>query len=440
MAKKIIIILSVLFFASSCATIKPVPHTIYIENISPELATAMTLEERISAAEAWQSLKDGRLERAKKLLSKENASSPSYLAGSGYVDLILMNLEAAQLAFKQAIEKFPDLVTAYVGLAQVYEHQGRKDQAFIQYREILKRNPDNKWALARLDSSKRELISEGLTEARAFLSAGKYAEAKNSYLRILFFDPENTDAHLQLVRLYRREKDVKNALFHIKAAVDKQPGDRQVLTDYAELLYESGDYSQSLDIYEKLKELSPENKTVNNRIAELKEKLGLFELPAQFEAIPSLAILTREDLAALIFVKFKSFLDAEPKQTKILVDIATSWAQRLIVRVVSFDIMKSYENYTFQPRKPVNRAELAETANNIIAFLSRKGLKFMAILDPRRIQIADVPRESYYYQTIIQAVSYGVLELTPDARFEPERIVSGKEAIRMIDILTRLTK
>jgi hypothetical protein len=76
---------------------------------------------------------------------------------------------------------------------------------------------------------------------------------------------------------------------------------------------------------------------------------------------PPIMIVAVIDLAALIGVKFESFLDAPPTRTEILVDISLSWAQRYIVKVASLEIMNVYDNHTFQPRRIINRAELAET-------------------------------------------------------------------------------
>jgi hypothetical protein len=102
--------------------------------------------------------------------------------------------------------------------------------------------------------------------------------------------------------------------------------------------------------------------------------------------------------------------------------------------------MSIFDNHTFQPRRIINRAELAESLARLIDFLRRKGAKFVPLLDPRKIQIADVSPDSFFYQPILGVVSYQVMDLTPQRLFEPEKTVPGREAIRILDVVLGLAK
>lgn len=440
MVRKISAAAAAVILAASCATFKPTPPSAYIEDIPASFTTLMTLDQRIASTDAWKSLREGYTERAQKILTKETAANPAYSVGLGYVALINYDLQSAEYYFKESASKFPDMTPAYVGLAQVYEFYGRQDQAFVQYMETVKRSPDNAWAKARLEKARAGLLSSSMNEARAALAAGNLGEAKRGYLAALFYDPEHIDAHLQLARIYRQENDLKNTVFHLKEALSRKPDDKLVLTDYAEVLYQAGNYSQSLDSYEKLAELDKNNKQLASRIEELREKLGIFEIPSQFEGIAGLEALTREDLAALIAVRLKDHLGAEPDRTRVIVDIAASWAQKFIVRVASLDIMKIYDNYTFQPRRIINRAELAETLANLLDYLAAQKIILSPVIDPRRIRIADLAPESYYYRSVLRVVSYQILNLNSQFNFEPERTVSGREANRALEVIARLAR
>ncbi|HSA96478.1 MAG TPA: S-layer homology domain-containing protein, partial [Acidobacteriota bacterium] len=197
---------------------------------------------------------------------------------------------------------------------------------------------------------------------------------------------------------------------------------------------------QSLDVLEKLAAAAPRDATVGKRVEELKAKLGVYEIPSQYDAIPSLEAVTREDLAALIGVKFEDSLGAPGGRTEILVDIATSWAQRYIVGVASLDIIRASVNHTFQPRRIINRAELADAAVRLIGVLERGGARFVPLVESRRIQIADVAPDNPFYPSITKALSFQVMSLTPGRLFEPERTVSGEEAIRVLDLIHRLAR
>jgi len=102
--------------------------------------------------------------------------------------------------------------------------------------------------------------------------------------------------------------------------------------------------------------------------------------------------------------------------------------------------MGIYSNHTFQPKKTMNRAEIAETLSYFISYLEKKGFKFIQQIPPDKIGISDVSPQNYYYQTIVKMLSLGIMELTMDRAFQPDLTVSGEEAIKLLDILLALVK
>ena len=64
----------------------------------------------------------------------------------------------------------------------------------------------------------------------------------------------------------------------------------------------------------------------------------------------------------------------------------------------------------------------------------------MPIVETRRLQIADVTPDNSYYASITKALGYEIMTLTPERKFEPERTVSGEEAIRTLDIIQKLAR
>jgi len=442
--KKAIVTGLILLGSWACVTFAPAPPSFYIESIPPSVAGRLTLDQRIAADDAWTNLKQGRAEEARKTLLKLGQENPVYRAGLGYVALSLSDLASAEAYFKDSLEHYPDLTTANVGLVQIYETQGQKEQAFAQYREILKRDPENRWARPRFEALQSEMTKSLFDEAANAKAAGKTEEAKAALLKVLFYDPASAEANYLLGTIYLDENNTGKALLHFSSFLEKNTGNREqvrkALRALAENYYKNQELGRSLDAYEKLSELEPQDKTVSGRIEELKNKLGVFELPSQYGLIPSQEAIAREDLAALIAVKFKDFLDVPERQTQILVDISTSWAQKLIIKVASQNIMTAYDNHTFQPRRIINRADLAESLARLIDFLKRRGARLVPLLDSRKIQIADVSPDSFYFQPIVAVVSYQVMDLTPRRMFEPERTVPGREAIRILDIVLGLAK
>ena len=440
MVKRIAIVGLAVLAAWSCATLPPAPPAFYVEDLPADATTGLRLDDRIAAEDAWDALKAGRTQQARKSLMKLGTASPIRESGLAYVDLLDANIAAAEARFKSSLAADPGMVPSHVGLAQIYEARRERDKALAEYRAILQLDPGNRWAAPRFKALRGDLVKDSLAAARTALAAGNRETAKKDFLEVLAADPGSADAHLELARIYRQEKNKTEAVDHYKAALAAGVEDKAVLREYAEFLAESGELGQSLDVLEKLAAEAPKDATVGKRVEELKAKLGVYEIPSQYDAIPALESITREDLAALIGVKFEKDLQAPPARTEILVDIATSWAQRFIVQVASLGIIRASVNHTFQPRRIINRAELADAAVRLIAILQDRGARFVPLVETRRLQIADLTPDNPYYASITKALSFEIMTLTPDRRFEPERTVSGDEAIRTLDLIQKLAR
>ena len=424
----------------SCATLPTSPPAFFVGDIPSDVTTRLGLDDRIAVRDAWDALKTGRAKQARKLVSRLGGESPAYAVGLAYADLLLGDLAAAEEGFKSSLLSFPDMTPARIGLAQIYESRRESEKTLVEYREILKRDPDNRWTKPRFETLRDDLVKAAMADARIALAAGDREGAKREFLKVLFYGPETVEAHLDLARIYRQENNAPSALLHFKAALEARTTDQALLREYAEYLADSEELGQSLDVLEKLAALEPRDAAVGKRIEEIKAKLGIYELPSEYSEVPALEAVARQDLAALIGVKFGELLDSPGNRTEILVDISMSWAQRYIIKVASLGIMSVFDNHTFQPRRIINRAELADTAVRLIGVLQSRGAKFVPIVEARRIQATDVSADNYYRQAIIRALSFQVMTLTPERMFEPERTVPGNEAIRVMDLILGLAR
>jgi Tfp pilus assembly protein PilF len=441
MVKRIAAVGLALIGAWSCATVPPpAPPAFYVEDLPTDATTRLVLDDRIAAHDAWEALKTGRPDRARKYLMKLGTANPIREAGLAYADLLSGDLAAAEARFKSSIAGTPTMTPSRIGLAQIYESRRERDKTFNEYREILKIDPDNRWARPRFESLRDDLVRDATAAAREALVTGGRETAKREFLRVLFYAPGSTSAHLELARIYRQERDLPSALLHYRSALEAGSSDKVLLREYADVLAESGDLGQSLEVLERLAEAEPGDAALAKRIEELKSNLGVYELPSEYAEIAGLDAITRQDMAALIGIKFSEFLDAPARRTEILVDIGLSWAQRYIVKVASLEIMPAFENHTFQPRRIINRAELADAAVRLIGVLQSRGTRFVPLVDMRRLQIADVSPDNIYYEAVTRALSYQIMTLTPERLFDPERTVSGEEAIRVLDIVLRLVQ
>lgn len=434
----LIILLSLLYW--SCATYQPPPPNLYTGELPQSIVTNLSLDERILVEDAWKSIRLGNTKNAQKIVERLGTANSFYYVGMGYVAYLLGESQTAEQYFKASLSYFPDVELAHFGLAQIYQDSNKVDNAFSEYREILKNNPDNPWAKPRYEEIKGRKTTESLTEAKAFLRAGDGENSKESFLRALYYSPDSTEAHLALGKIYRDEASFQNALLHMKAASAEEAENMDILKEYADTLFQAGELKNSLGIYEDLLENEPGNQEIRDRLETIKNRLGIFELPSQYNAIQSTESVTKEDVAALLSVKYKDIIDEQSGKPPIIIDISTSWATRFILHTASLGILDVYPNHTFQPKKLITRAEMAEILFRLIEHLKRKGYNFIQQIPPNRIQISDVSPSNYYYRPILLLVSYDIMTLSQDRVFHPDQAVSGREATRLMDLILALIK
>jgi tetratricopeptide (TPR) repeat protein len=440
MRKSILLIALILGGLAACMTGPIVRPNIYIEPPSPGAAASLTLDERIAVQDAWTALREGRTDKARRLFAKLRQDNPFVAAGLGYLAVIDENLPAAEDYLQRSLELQPEMIVAYLGLGQVYQKTGQNEQAHRMYLETLKRDPENAFARKNAGALAETLTDAAMAEAERAAAAGETEKSKSAYLQALEYSPRLKDAHTALARLFIKEKDFHSAYLHMKAAGDERAEDVGLLRDFADALYKSGQWSRSLEIYEQIVTLAPQEKAAKDRIEQIKNRLGVVDLPDQFAAIASAPSLAKEDAAALIGVQFREILaDLNPK-TPVIVDITTSWAQRYIVKVAALGILEVYSNHTFQPKKTLNRAEFAETLSRLIEVLKKNGSKLLPQISLDRIRIADVPQEHFYFMPVAQSIAYGLMELAPDRTFKPELAVTGRDAVRILDLLAGLVR
>jgi len=428
------------FLLGACATYQPPPPTLYVGNLPQSLVTELTLDERIVIEDAWKSLKQGQGNKARKSLSKLNEQNPFYYVGMGYAYFMMNDLELAEDFFKAAERFSPDMNITHLGLAQVYQKKGQEDLAFAQYREVLKIDPDHSWVLPQYEILKLKKTEENLDEGKLYLSSGNIESSKAAFLKALYYSPESTDAHLALADIFLAEDNSENALVHLEAASNNDPENPEILKKYGEALFYANENEKGLDVYEKLAEKEPENQEYKQRIEILKNRLGIFELPSQYNTIITSDAISKEEIAALLAVKFKDFLEEPSRKPDIIIDIATSWASDYIIKMTSLGLLDIYPNHTFRPKKIITRAEMAEILLRLVEHLKEKGFRFIQQLSPERIQISDVLPDNYYYQPILEIVSYDIMSLSMDQTFKPDIPVSGHEAIKLLDIVLNLIK
>jgi Tfp pilus assembly protein PilF len=419
----------------ACATYQPPPPNLYIGNLPQSIVTELSLDERIVIEEAWRNLRQGKGIKARKALMRLDEQSPFYYVGMGYAYLMMNDIALAEDFFKAAQRYSPEMAITHLGLGQIYRQTGRDDLAFAEFREIININPDHIWGRAQYENIKNQKTQESLDTGKTYLDEGNLESGKEAFLRALYYSPESIAAHLALADIFLEEDNLETAIVHLESASKNDPENTEILQKYGDVLFSANENEQSLEIYEKLLEQDTENPMYQQRVEILKNRLGIFELPSQYNAIISAEAISKEEVAALLAVKFKDVFEKSVKRPPIIIDIATSWADDYILQMTSLGLLDIYPNHTFRPKKIVNRAEMAEVLLRLVNHLKEKGYRFMQQIPPESIQITDVSVDNYYYQPIIQILSYDIMSLSLDKTFKPDLPVSGSDSIRLLDIV-----
>jgi Tfp pilus assembly protein PilF len=419
----------------ACATYQPPAPVLYIDNLPQYIVTELSLDERIVIEEAWRSLKQGNGNKARKSLMRLDEQSPFYYVGMGYAYFTLNDVALAEDFFKAAQRYSPDMNIVHLGLGQIYQKTGRDDLAFAEYREIIKSEPDHIWVRAQYEHIQRQKTQESLDLGKTYLDAGNTESGKEAFLRALYYSPDSTEAHLALADIFQKENNLENTLVHLEAASKNDPENKDILIRYGDILFLTNENKMSYEIYQKLLEEEPENQEYQQRVEILKNRLGIFELPSQYNAIVTSEAISKEDVAALLAVKFKDVLEETTKEPPIIIDIATSWADNYILQMTSLGLLDIYPNHTFRPKKIITRAEMAEILMRLVNHLRDLGYRFMQQIPPESIHISDVSPDNYYYHPIIQILSYDIMSLSLDKMFNPDLPVSGQDSIKLLDII-----
>lgn len=419
----------------ACATYQPPPPSFYIDNLPQSIVTGLSLDERIVIEDAWRSLKQGKGNKARKALMRLDEQSPFYYVGMGYAYFMMNDVGLSEDFFKAARRYSPEMTIVHLGLGQIYHRTGRDDLAFAEFREIIKKDPGHIWVRAQYENIKRQKTQESLDTGKTYLDAGNTESSKEAFLRALYYSPESIQAHLVLADIFQQENNLENALVHLDVASKNDPENIDILNRYGDILFLANENKRSLEIYEKLLGEEPENQEYQQRVEILKNRLGIFELPSQYNTIITSEAISKEDVAALLAVKFKDVLEETTKEPPIIIDIATSWADNYILQMTSLGLLDIYPNHTFRPKKIITRAEMAEILLRLINHLMDRGYRFLQQIPPESIQISDVSPDNYYYQPIIQIVSYDIMSLSLDKTFKPDLPVSGQDSIKLLDII-----
>ncbi len=209
--------------------------------------------------------------------------------GESYLGL--MRYTDAEASFRRALELEPGKYLSQMGLGHALRLQGRSDDAVAAYREAARLKPDHPGPRISmgevLESMEDEAgAAEAFAEAaslmepelaarplarsgKALAAAGRYDEARTTYLEVLKLLPEDLDSWLGLAEASVRSGMLDEAIEAYQAASRLDPDDTITLQLLAASYEAKGDDARAVETYEDALKKEPESARLWKGLASL---------------------------------------------------------------------------------------------------------------------------------------------------------------------------
>jgi TolB-like protein/Tfp pilus assembly protein PilF len=252
-------------------------RSLWSDQYDRKLSDALNVQREISG-EISTRLREKLTGEEKKRLSKDGTDDPEayqlYLKGRYYWDKRTPeSLAKSKDYFQQAIDKDPNYVLAYVGMAEYY--YVLSDYTYTPMQESI---PKLKAAI-----TKALAIDDGQPEAHALL-AGAYdseldwAAAAREYERALQLDPNNSRTHVLYGLHFVTLGNIDEAMSHFQRAMQQDPLNLNAMTNVGATFLGSRRYDQAIAQLNKVLEIDPDYAGAHQFLSLVYEAYGKYDL------------------------------------------------------------------------------------------------------------------------------------------------------------------
>jgi tetratricopeptide (TPR) repeat protein len=347
------------------------------------------------------------------------------------------NIEYAESYTRKAIETNQDYAQAHFLLSNILEGQQKYTSALEHLNEVARINPQYRGLGQAQNILKLKATEQYLNQGRELAETNP--EEALRYLKAAHnMAPEVSQIPVEIATILLKQNNCREAVDYLRIAIENSPEDLAVKNQLADCLLQLEDYQQAKLLYEEIALQMPSDAAIQQRLDEIKKRIFIENLPAEYQSIPQAPEITRAQLAAYLAVNLETLQKYRSENQQIVVDIIQHWAQSYIQKMVSLGIMDVYPNRTFQPNQPVTKLELAKVASRILEIVELSG-KGQFPVNPQLI-IPDIPPGHLYYRLVARPLSAQVISLDGDERFHASRRVSGAEAMSVVNKLKALTE
>ncbi|HXE74840.1 MAG TPA: tetratricopeptide repeat protein [Candidatus Xenobia bacterium] len=152
--------------------------------------------------------------------------------------------------FKETLKYDPNANDAVVQLAEAYRRSGRIREAVIEARQLVEKDPDNLAAHRLLGRVYFQTLGEtdGAPADPGAAPKDTLALAIQEYEQVARLAPDDTDALLDLARLYRLANDLAKAEATLKQLLEREPSSEVGLSALASIYSDKGDYQKAVEL------------------------------------------------------------------------------------------------------------------------------------------------------------------------------------------------
>lgn len=178
----------------------------------------------------------------------------------GRLDLLEKRFPAAEKQFRDLYTPGQSDLRPLDGLLATYLAGKQLDKALALLEKELQAAPDNPNLIVRT--------------AEVEVRAGKYAEGRDQYRRLLAKDPNSASLHLRIAEISAAMGDSNGALSESKRATEIDPKYARAWLEFASFELQTGKKQEALGSFQKALALSPDNPAILNNVAYLMADQG----------------------------------------------------------------------------------------------------------------------------------------------------------------------
>ena len=268
------------------------------------------------------------------------------------------------------------------------------------------------------------------------LAAEDYARAERIFRSLTQHNPEDIRGFLGLGKVYCATSQYSGAADTYYEALRLDRNNVAALMGLGKVNLALLKWDQAFEFFQEVAEIDEKRADAQRYIEDLIHgRLGEEEgFPAEYYRIVLSPGITREELAALVYVRsFRLQAVTSEPELQIMTDISDRWARPYILEVTKHGIMSVFPNHTFMPKTAVTRGQFAQVLHNLVQLVGIKE----AYQDELRKEIilTDVDPSNRYYSAIRAICSLGIMGPVANSSFNPSDLIPGSEAVEAFNKL-----